>query len=218
MSLFSPHLLGGLRAAGVARGWCGRAVTCRVRPSPPARAEGAKGRDRRAGPGRRGRPSIARGSLCVPLPPPVSSPLPLPAPLPPPPRRQLSAAAAELSRGGGGGGGCLASSRFLGNAASSPSARELGAASAGVGAGPGPRGPEPRRGRPAVAVGTGCSWVGRAMMAAGREDTRKEHADWLCLDAQAQTQILRPSPWSELVLCFIKNVIRKQEGEIVLTE
>lgn len=112
--LFPPHprRTRGRAVAGAA----GPAVTLRVSPLPLEGAKGAEGRGRRAGPGRRSRPSIARGCPGALLPPRSSLP-PLPAPLPPPPRRQLLAAAAGLARGGGGGGGCLASSRFLGNPA-----------------------------------------------------------------------------------------------------
>lgn len=42
-------------------------------------------------------------------------------------------------------------------------------------------------------------------MAVGREDTGKEHADWLCLDAQAQTQILRPSPLLRICAVLYKE-------------
>lgn len=172
-----PRRTGGSR--GLAR--LGRAVTWLVSPSPPVRAEGPEGRDRRAGPGRRGRPSIARGpSLCS-LPPPVSSPLPLPAPLPPPPRRQLSAAAAGLSRGGGGGGRLPGVLPFPWQRGLLAARLGAGAASAGVGAGPGPRGPEPGRRRPAVAVGTGCDQGGRAVMAAGRQRRHAEGARGLAL-------------------------------------
>lgn len=123
--IFSPRILGGPGAARSRGGWAGPAVTLRVSPLPLQGVKGAEGRGRRAGPGRRGRPSIALGCPDAPLPPRSSLP-PLPAPLPPPTRRQLLAAAAGLTRGGGGGGGCLASSRFLGNPAPSLLSRPWG--------------------------------------------------------------------------------------------
>lgn len=86
--------------------------------------------------GRRSRPSIAPGgvSVLLLLLSRLPSLYPAPLPPPPPPRKQLSAApAAGLSRGGGGGGGCLASSRSLGNATSSPPARWRGGRGGGRG-------------------------------------------------------------------------------------
>ena len=106
------------------------------------------------------------GRLGAPLPPPVSSPLPLPCPS----SSSSSAAAAGLSRGGGGGGGCLASSRSLGNATSSPCARERGGE--GAGRGPRPCGPEPGR------APRGCRGNGmRSGRPSGDGGGRRRHAE-----------------------------------------
>ena len=155
--------------------------------------------------------------LLAPLPSLDRPPLP-----PPPPGRQLFAKAAGLSRGGGGGRACLASSRFLGNPASSLLARELGGANAAVGAG---RGWAAAR-RPRTRTWAPCRlpWELVGMRSVKQSGERRRDALGgggglaLCRCPKPRPRHGGLHSCLESVLCFTKNEIKKREGKIFLIE